>query len=316
MKESPREAKPLFQNLPLPLVKGKGIKQVPRKIFDFSGCIKGMGLINHPYKLLVVDIDGTLVGRDGSISVEDREALAEARRSGIQVSLSTGRASQACSAIIDQLSLDGYHIFFDGALVSNPNRGEEVYVKPLARGVVREAVEFAHRNDIYLELYSATRYFVERETWATEIHRQFFNLEPTVVDFTNLYSQERVIKGGLITSSPEEVAQARSFRLRFDRSLHFSVARSPAFPGVDFINVVAPEVSKGKALAALASHLGMSMTEVMAIGDGVNDISLLSVAGLALAMGNAPDEVKAVAHYVTLDVDHSGLAAAIKRFLL
>jgi len=275
-----------------------------------------MGLINHPYKLLVVDIDGTLVGRDGSIPAEERDVLAKVSDLGIQVSLSTGRAAQACSAIIDQLSLDGYHIFFDGALVSNPNRGEEVYVEPLARGVVREAVEFAHRNDIYLELYSATRYFVERETWATEIHRQYFNLEPTVVDFSRLWNRERLIKGGLITSTPEEVTKATSFRLQFNGSLHFSVARSPAFPGVEFINVVAPEVSKGKALAALASLLGISMSEVAAIGDGVNDISLLSVAGLALAMGNAPDEVKAVAHYVTLDVDHSGLAAAVNRFLL
>jgi len=66
------------------------------------------------YKLLVVDIDGTLVGRGRSISAEDREALAKVRNSGIRVSLSTGRAVRACLRIIEQLSLDGYHIFFDG----------------------------------------------------------------------------------------------------------------------------------------------------------------------------------------------------------
>ena len=268
------------------------------------------------YKLLSVDIDGTLLGKDGSISDKDREALAEARRSGIRVCLSTGRAAQGCLSIINQLSLDGYHIFFDGALVSNPNQSEEVYVQPLNKLIVKEAVEFVHQNDIYLELYSSTRYFVERETWATEIHRQFFNLEPAVVDFTDLWSKERIIKGGLVVASAQEVAQARSFRLQFNRSLRFSEARSPAFPGVEFINLVAPEVSKGKALTALASYLGVSLSEIVAIGDGVNDISLLSIVGLALAMQNAPDEVKAVAHYVTLDVDHSGLAAAIRKFLL
>jgi len=268
------------------------------------------------YKLLLVDIDGTLIGKDGSISDKDKEALAKARQSGIEVCLSTGRAAQSCLSIIKQLALDGYHIFFDGALVSSPHRSEEVYVDPLDSGVVRESVEFVHQNDIYLELYSSTRYFIERETWATEIHRQFFNLEPAVVDFTDLWSKERIIKGGLITSSAQDVAQARSFRLRFNHSLCFSEARSPAFPGVEFINVVAPEVSKGKALTALASYLGVSLSEIVAIGDGVNDISLLSIVGLALAMQNAPDEVKAVAHYVTLDVDHSGLAAAIRKFLL
>jgi len=80
--------------------------------------------------------------------------------------------------------------------------------------------------------------------------------------------------------------------------------------------VVAPEVSKGRALEALSLHLGISLSEVMAVGDGTNDITLLSRAGLAVAMDNAPDEVKAVADYITLDVDQNGLAAAIERFLL
>jgi hypothetical protein len=268
------------------------------------------------YKLLVVDIDGTLIGRDGSISVEDREALAKACDLGIWVSLSTGRVPRACLNIIKQLSLDGLHIFFDGALVSNPNQSEEVYVQPLNKLIVKEAVEFARSNDIYLELYSATRYFVEQETWGTDIHRQFFDLEPIVVDFTKLLNHERIIKAELMTSTAEEVAKARSFYLQFNDRLHFSWVRTPAYPGVDFINVVDPGVSKGKALAALVLHLGISMTEVMAVGDGTNDIPLLSSAGLAIAMDNAPDEVKAIAHHVTLDVDHNGLAAAINRFLL
>jgi hydroxymethylpyrimidine pyrophosphatase-like HAD family hydrolase len=66
----------------------------------------------------------------------------------------------------------------------------------------------------------------------------------------------------------------------------------------------------------LASHLGISLAEVVAIGDGINDLPLLSVAGLAIAMGNAVDEVKAMADHVTLDIDHSGVAAAIRKFLL
>jgi Cof subfamily protein (haloacid dehalogenase superfamily) len=266
------------------------------------------------YKLLVVDIDGTLLGRERSVSAEDKEALAEARRSGVMVSLSTGRAIRASRSIIDQLALDGYHIFFDGALVSN--LGEEVYAQPLDRGVVREAVEFAHLHDIDFELYSTTHYFVERETWSTDAHRHFFGMEPTIVDFTDIWEQERIIKGGLVARSAQEMAKTRSFRLQFEHSLRFSIARSPAFPNIEFNNIIAPEVSKGRALEALTSHLGVALTEVMAVGDGTNDISLFSRAGLAIAMDNAPDEVKAVAHHITLDVNHSGLAAAVEKFLL
>jgi Cof subfamily protein (haloacid dehalogenase superfamily) len=273
-------------------------------------------VINHRYKLLVVDIDGTLVGKDGNILPEDREALAKACALGIKVSLSTGRAAQACLRIIRQMALDGYHIFFDGALVSNLAQNEEVYIQSISKAIVKQAVEFAHLNDINADLYSTTHYFIERETWSSTVHRDFFDIKPILVDFDNIWERERIIKFGLVTTSPQEAAKARDFHLQFKSSLHFSWVRTPAFPGVDFINVVAPGVSKGKALKALASHLGISLTEVIAIGDGTNDIPLLSTAGLGIAMGNAPAEVKATADYITLDVERSGLAEAIKKFLL
>ena len=273
-------------------------------------------MINHPYKLLVIDIDGTLVNRHGNISAMDRKALAKARDLGILVSLSTGRGLRASLSIINQLALDSYHISFDGALVSSPGRGEEVYVQPVSQTMVRQMVEVAHQDNLDLELFTVTHYFAERETWSTNAHRQFFGIHPTIIDFTKVWERERIIKGGLVPTTPQEAAQARDFCRQFGDNLHFSWVKTPAFPDIDFINILAPGVSKGKALEALASHLGLSLTEVIAVGDGTNDISLLTTAGLAIAMGNAPDELKAVANYVTLDVDHSGLAAAINQFLL
>ncbi len=273
-------------------------------------------MINNRYKLLVVDIDGTLLDKNGAISAEDKKALAGASDSGIQVSLSTGRVVQSSLGIINRLSLDGYHIFFDGALVSDPEKSKEVYVEPISEELVRQIVDFAHHHETTLDLYSAAHFFAERETWATDIRRQFFGLETTILDFDKIWLQERIIKGTLVVRSPEEKAKADSLRLHFKDSLTFSVTKTPAYPEIDFINVVALEVSKGKALEALVSHLGIALNEVIAIGDGANDVSLLSEAGLAIAMGNAIDELKAVADYVTLDVDHNGVAAAINKFLL
>jgi Cof subfamily protein (haloacid dehalogenase superfamily) len=263
----------------------------------------------------VIDIDGTLLNKDGNISSEDREALTRAHDSGVGVSLSTRRVTKASLSIIDQLSLDGYHIFFDGALVSSPGENREVYVQPIDKAAVRQMVEFAHSHSLDLELFSTTHYFAERETWSIDAHRQFFGIQPTITDFSGLWEQERIIKGGLVVTTPQEATRANDFCLRFT-NLHCSVASTPAYPGVDFINLLAPGVSKGKALEALASHLGVALSEIMAVGDGPNDISLLTSAGLAVAMGNAPDEVKAAADHVTLDVDHSGLAAAVNKFLL
>ncbi len=270
----------------------------------------------NPYKLLVLDIDGTLLDKNGVISAEDRNALARVCDLGLPVSLSTGRSTQACLGIISQLSLDSYHMFSDGALVSNPNHGREIYVQPIDKMVVKQATEFAHLNGINLEFYSADHYFVERETWASDFRRDFYHTPPTIVDISKLWQKERIIKGVLTLLSAEEKTGAEIFYRQFKDRLSFSWTKTPAYPEVDFINVLTPDVSKGKALEALASFLGIPLTEVMAIGDGANDISLLSSAGLAIAMGDASDELKAVADYVTLDVDHSGLAAAINKFLL
>ena len=274
-----------------------------------------MRTVSNRYKLLVVDIDGTLLGKNGAISSEDKEALAKASARGIPVSLSTGRTAPAALRIINQLSLDGYHIFFDGALASDPKKNEEIYAQPISKTMVKQAIDFAHQNGVDIEFYSATHYFAERETWSTDIRRRFFGIETNIVDFTDLWQRERIIKGSLTVSSPEERAKADRFRLHFKDSLQFSSTKSPAYPDVDFINVLIPGVSKKKALEVLASHLGISMSEIIAIGDGTNDISLLSSAGLAIAMDNAPSEVKAVADYITLGVDHSGLAMAVRKFL-
>jgi len=272
--------------------------------------------MDNPYKLLVADIDGTLLDRHGTVSVEDKDALTRASDSGIRISLSTGRVVKTSLRIIDQLELDGYHVFFDGALVADPARDEEVCAWPIDKELVRQAVEFARLNEISLELYSTTQYYIEYETWATDIRRKFFNIHPALVDFATIWPQERIIKATLTASSAEEKAEADSFRARFKDTLNFSWTKTPAYPGIDFINVIAHGASKGRAVEALASFLGIPLTRVAAIGDGANDISLLSTAGLAVAMGNASEELKAVADYVTLDVDNHGVAAAISKFLL
>jgi Cof subfamily protein (haloacid dehalogenase superfamily) len=273
-------------------------------------------LTSSAYKLLVVDIDGTLIGRGGNILAEDREALARVSGSGIKVSLSTGRAVQACARVLDELSLDGYHVFCDGALVYSPAHRREVYVRALDKAVLKRAVEFARTHKIGIDFYSATRYFVERETWSAVVHRDFFGIPPTITDFDEICERETIIKAGLVAISPEEVSRAKRFHLEFGDHLHFSWVTTPSYPGVDFINVVAPGVSKGRGLEALAAHLGITPAETVAIGDGDNDISLLSSAGLAVAMGNATSGAREVADYVTLDVEHGGVAAAVRELML
>jgi len=273
-------------------------------------------LAQNTYKLLALDIDGTLVGKDGNIRSEDKQALAEASEQGIMVSITTGRAIPSCRRILTELELDGYHIFCDGAIVYSHARQHEVYAQTLDKDIIKRAIRFAREHKLTIDFYSATEYFVEEESWAATIHRDFFGVPLTVADFTGISERERIIKAGLTAVNDHEAQKVRLFDDEFREHLHCSWVTSPTYPGIDFINVLAPGVSKGAALKELAAHLGITTAEIIAIGDGNNDISLLSTAGLGVAMGNATEGLKAVADDITLDVENGGIAAAVKKFLL
>ena len=268
------------------------------------------------YELLVVDLDGTIVDARGQISVADKKAIAAAQARGVRIAVSTGRVVDACRKMITELKLDGVHIFFDGALVYDPGQKRTVYAQPIKPETLKSAVSFARENDIYLELYALDRYFVEKITWADKIHREFFGLGSTLADFDDVVSRDTIIKCELMIHNDEEDAKAQLFLDHFKGVLRGSIARTPAYPGVRFANVIDPAVSKGVALEKLAAHFGIGLEKVMAIGDGSNDLPLLEKAGLKIAMGNARDELKAIADHITLSIDESGVAAAIERYLL
>jgi Cof subfamily protein (haloacid dehalogenase superfamily) len=266
------------------------------------------------YRLVVIDIDGTLVDGYGNMAEEDKLAINRIVKSRALVCLSTGRVIEACKSIIGELNLNTPHIFYDGALICQVKSMMEIESWPVEPELVKEAVEFSRKYDIYLELYSSQHFFAEKENWSDDVHRKFFRVEPNFVSFDGIWDKERILKAEILVHNPEEAAKSRTFQDQFGKRLRFSIARSPAFPEVDFINIVNPVVSKGEALKKLANFVGVHSNEIIAIGDGLNDIPLLKEAGVSVAMGNAFPEVKATAQYVTLDIEHHGVAAAIDFF--
>jgi Cof subfamily protein (haloacid dehalogenase superfamily) len=268
------------------------------------------------YKLLVVDVDGTLVDKDGKISKVDEQAISRAKSAGIQVSLSTGRVIRACRRIIDELSLEGQHIFYDGAVISDPLKNDVIYMKTIDEAVVKRAVQFARANRIYLELYTTEKFYAERTNWSDVVHRNYFGVDPVIEDLDNICECHKIVKAELISRSREEDEQVLMFKKEFGDALRFSPAHSPAHPDIEFMNIVDPGVSKGAALRFFIEHSGLDKNEVLAIGDGLNDLPLFEAAGTKVAMGNAYNELKLLADDITLDVENGGVAAAIEKYLL
>lgn len=266
--------------------------------------------------MLVLDVDGTLVNAYGNINTKDIQAINQAVKSGVIVVLSTGRVVLACERILKELCLDGYHIFFDGALVSNPHTNDIVHSKPIPKEKVLATVDYCREISAYLELYSHSSFYADKANWTDEIHRLFFNVSIMLADLVEVGETKEILKMETIARHPNEFSLAENLQETLKDSLRFSIARSPAFPGVDFFNILEPDVSKGNALKTLCNHLGIPLEDTAAIGDGLNDISLMQTAGLSIAMGNAFPEVIAVADQVTTRVDDGGVSQAIYDYIL
>jgi 5-amino-6-(5-phospho-D-ribitylamino)uracil phosphatase len=264
--------------------------------------------------MVVVDVDGTLVDKQGHIAEEDKYAIKRLLNSYIIVVLCTGRVIRATTGIIDELGLKGFHIFYDGALVYNPTNMSTMYSKPLDPASVKEAIDFCKQNDIYLELYSLEKFFAQKSHWSDEIHEKFFRVEPTFVNFDEIWNKERLLKAEMVVRSDEEAAKVKLFKDHFGDKFRFSIAHSPAFPEVDFVNVLNPAVSKGEAVKKMMDFYGHLPSEVIGIGDGLNDIPMLEAVGVSVAMGNAFDEVKKVSNYITSPIEEHGVAQAIDFF--
>jgi len=273
--------------------------------------------MQNKYRLLVSDIDGTLADGNGVISAADLKALQAIHQAGIMLSLCTGRPVKGCQKVLERLPSKNYHIFFDGALVCNSDQTEVIYAQPIKKDSLVEICSLAHLHGLTLELFIKAHYFVEHESPLAKVHSQLMSLESIVTDFAILCQQECIIMACLVIPAAEEKKYkpilsdfGNTFRLKFSWTMN------PARPDIRLVNIIKEDVSKGRALATLCSHLGLELGEVVAIGDGINDVSFLSNAGLGIAMHNAPPELKAVADYVTGDIEHNGFAQAVQKFLL
>ncbi len=264
------------------------------------------------YKLVVTDIDGTLANGKGEMADADVEALQKLYRQGVKISLCTGRPAGGCRKFLKRLNMDGFHICFDGALITDSTLSETVYGNTVAKNLLEQIYNLSVPKGLALELFSHSGFYVERQDDLADSHSKLLSFPYDVTDLREIIEREPVILACVVIDVADEKEILSLFE-SLKSELSIGSTSSVVVPGVRFINITAKGNSKGMALTALTEHLGVSREEVIAIGDGTNDIPLLEGAGLGIAMGNAPDELKNIADFVTGDVENNGLAAALKR---
>ena len=278
---------------------------------------------NKAIKLLALDVDGTLFDDSGKISQASIDAMNQAREAGIEVVPTSGRDYDGIPW--DQLEkVDiNYVITTNGSAVYEAKTKKCLYEKYLDSGKMIPIFEYLLKKEIYINV------FVDGVNYTpVQVYSYIDNLD--LPDYVIQHMKEnRKGISDLIEYLKNGDAKMQKATLNFQKQengeflnrkeVQEYLEKCPDIKVVDggFDNLEFTKAGTNKAagLKFLAGHLGMTMDEVMAVGDSENDIEMLREAGLGIAMGNASDEVKEVADEITLDNEHEGVAAAIGKYI-
>ncbi len=269
-------------------------------------------MVASAIRLLVLDVDGTLIGQSGEPTAAVRKAIATAVEAKIAIALCTGRPMASAGAIARDLGLTGPHVAFNGALVRDLDRSVAVFRRPLPAAALDRLIVLGRAANLCVEIYTETHHYVERDWTEAKRHAESIRVPYILANFDAFYGRDDIIKIQIVTADDQSRLAAERIAEEFRGFLRFSVAIPVGVAaGLECVNVVEHRVSKGSAVRALIEYYGVLKAQVAGAGDALNDLPMLEEVGLRIAMGNAEPAVKAVADLVVGDVEADGLAEAI-----
>jgi HAD superfamily hydrolase (TIGR01484 family) len=281
------------------------------------------------WRLLALDLDGTLLGPDGRVGAEDAAAVARARAAGIEVVLATGRGLAESSGAIEATGHRGLLVAASGAVLTDVGTGRTLHAESMAADLVRDvsAVLLEERHKVLLlKDQDATGYdylavgphdLDPASTW-------WFETLPVRVRFVETVEEdphpEATVRIGAVAREAELAPIAAHLRgVVGDRAWlhHWGAVTSTHATGspTHLLEVFQPGVDKWTMLQRVCAMRGIDPARTVAIGDGLNDVGMVRGAGLGIAMGNADSRVVAVADRGTRDHGSGGVAAAIEHLL-
>jgi Cof subfamily protein (haloacid dehalogenase superfamily) len=270
-------------------------------------------------RLIAIDIDGTLLDSHGHIPPANRDAIARAVDAGVEVALATGRRFDFARSIFEQLPESLTLILSNGAVVKT--RGGETIVRHLlpreiAHDVLRRTPLHRGTTAVLFDRPRAGQIVYETVDWDHPLHRAFFRANREFIATMPLEEA--------LTEDPIQVmftGPCAEMRLLYDELVvdegRFAVSLTEyEYRDFSLVDVIRAGCSKGSALCELAAARGISRAEVMAVGDNLNDLSMLEFAGCPVVMGNAVPELLTRGWPVTESNDAAGVAGAIETFVL
>ena len=263
------------------------------------------------YKLLVLDIDDTLVDDNKNLPASVVAAVRAAHDKGVKVMLCTGRAYSSSKKYMDQLGLEGYIINYGGAQVTEHPSGKVIESILLEPGLANQIINYAKALGVYIQTYLKEEFYHgdTKSAWP----KYYQDLIGVVGHYDEEFEKKdwsETIKLLMITD-PETVADyVDQFNQHFGDKVRFtSSIRS-------FIEVNSPLASKGNALKKLCEKLGIDRKEVIAVGDNTIDASMLEYAGLGVCVENGTPDAKASADVICPSNENEGVKWVIEKYIL
>lgn len=259
-------------------------------------------------KLIATDIDGTLLKKDYTCPTGLIKCLESLENNGVKVCLVTGRMHQAAIKIHKLLNLKNPLVSYQGGQI-NSAEGEIIYQKTLDKACVQKAIKWARKNNIHLQLYFNDKLYAEQDNTYIQRYSKEQNVPYEIINFDILnpnYSSKLL---AVDFNNPEKVSKwVTELQDLFPDC--FIVKSTPYFCEISH-----KEANKCDAVKFLQNYYNLTSEEVLTIGDQNNDIALLQAGGVRVAMGNATQELKEIATYITDTVDNGGWIKAIEKFV-
>jgi hydroxymethylpyrimidine pyrophosphatase-like HAD family hydrolase len=274
------------------------------------------------YRLLAIDIDGTLVNSRNELTSATTAALARAGEAGIRVVLATGRRYSHALPLVQPLGLDVPLVTASGALVKSPIDHRTLYEAQFAPQVLGDVVALVDRCGFDPVLCADTFdegfdfYVAQREARTPELAYYLgLNLHRWRVWPALTREPPPGIFGGFVCGTLEQMTELESgLQQELPGKLHTHVLHPPHYRGF-FVEISPVGVTKWSAIQRLARQWGIDDAEICAVGDDVNDLPMICAAGLGVAMGNAQPVVKAAAHRIAPTHDQDGLVEVVRWLL-
>lgn len=268
-------------------------------------------------KLVVSDMDGTLLNKEGTISPGNEKAIQSARALGVPFVLCSGRIYSAVKPYADYLNLKAPIIGCNGAIIKSPESGEILYINEMNPQVVKKVVDIFRKYDHYFHFYDEdTVYAEKRGPLFDYIEKMSQKLGGTGIK-TRIVEDVKSLIG-----NPVQVLKM-GFNMIDDEISPKIIEEVKAIEGLRVVqsaptlmDIMNEDVSKGKAIHALADIFNITTDQIMAMGDNDNDLEMIRTAGVGVAMGNARDAVKAVADDIALHHEEDGVAWALNKYVL